>query len=342
MKKTMLKTLTLAACTASLLLTGCGSIQTDDGGGAAANAPAETTDVVHKDPYSEAVKIGFIPNVIGDSVAAAWIEGMEREFANFDTVTFQTYDGEASVDTQVKIIDDLINQKYDAIILQATDAAGLASSVKKAEAAGIPVITMNLDADTPHASLIAMVDYEGGKQVAHAMAAKIGGKGNVVIISATPGASKGENISRGFKEVLASDYPNITLLDEQTGEWLTENAYTVMNDFLTKHPQIDGVLCHNDAMAEGAAEAAKASGRLEGIQIWGMDGERKMLEYIEQGLCAGTIFTNCKDQGATAARMAIYHISAGIHPSNQTPVIKMAPIVVTPENVADIVEDMRW
>lgn len=341
MKTHVIKKLLTFTCAAALLLTGCSGIQTDDGSVGAGTAPVSEASS-GKDPYTEPVKIGFIPNVIGDSVAAAWIDGMERELANFDTVSFQTYDGEASVDTQVKIIDDLINQDYDAIILQATDAAGLAGSVKKAEAAGIPVITMNLDADTPHASLIAMVDYEGGKQVAHTMAQKIGGTGNVVIISATPGASKGENISRGFKEVMQNDYPGITILDEQTGEWLTENAYTVMNDFLTKHPQIDGVLCHNDAMAEGAAEAARAAGRLEGIQIWGMDGEQKMLEYIEQGLCAGTIFTNCKDQGAMAARMAIYHISAGVRASDKTPVIKMAPIVVTPENVAEITDDMRW
>lgn len=141
---------------------------------------------------------------------------------------------------------------------------------------------------------------------------------------------------------MQNDYPDIEILDEQTGEWLTEKAYTVMSDFLTKYPQIDGVICHNDAMAEGAAEAAKAAGRLDGMQIWGMDGESKMLEYIEQGLCTGTVYTDCKQQGAMCARMAMYHISTGVQPVAKTPVIKMAPIVVTKENVSDITENMRW
>lgn len=65
-----------------------------------------------------------------------------------------------------------------------------------------------------------------------------------------------------------------------------------MTNFLTKYPEIDAVFCHNDAMAEGAAEAAKAAGK--DIQIWGCDGETKMLEYIEQGLCTGTIYTDVK------------------------------------------------
>ena len=143
------------------------------------------------------------------------------------------YDGEASVDTEVQIMDELINQKYDAIILQATDAAGLAASVDKAEAAGIPVITCNLDADTVHTGLVSAVDVEAGEQIATSIGDSLGGQGKVVIISATPGATKGENIDKGFKAVMEEKYPDIEILDEQSGEWLTENANTVMTDFLT-------------------------------------------------------------------------------------------------------------
>ena len=116
---------------------------------------------------------------------------MQTYLGEFGNITLDVYDGEASVDTEVQIMDELINQKYDAIILQATDAAGLASSVDKAEAAGIPVITVNMDADTTHAGMVTMVDIEAGEKVAEAIGESLGGKGNVVIISATPGASKG-------------------------------------------------------------------------------------------------------------------------------------------------------
>lgn len=115
-----------------------------------------------------------------------------------------------------------------------------------------------------------------------------------------------------------------------------------MTNFLTKYPEIDAVFCHNDAMAEGAAEAAKAAGK--DIQIWGCDGETKMLEYIEQGLCTGTIYTDVKNQGAVSAQFAMYAINSGITGANlsETPIVKMSSITVTGENVGQISENMRW
>lgn len=317
---------------------GCGSVKTDN----EVSSSDSTEKAAGKDVYSEDVKIAFLPNVIGDSVAAAWAEGMQTYLGEFENITLDVYDGEASVDTEVQIMDELINQEYDAIILQATDAAGLAASVDKAEAAGIPVITVNMDADTTHAGMVTMVDVEAGEKVADAIGESLGGEGNVVIISATPGASKGEQLDKGFKAVMEEKYPNIEILDEQSGEWLTENANTVMTDFLTKYPDIDAVFCHNDAMAEGAAEAVKAAGR--DLQVWGCDGETKMMEYIEQGLCTGTVYTDVKNQGAVAAQFALYAIGSGITASNlsETPIVKMSSITVTADNVADITDNMRW
>jgi ribose transport system substrate-binding protein len=348
MKRKFLSIALVAAVMLSSALAGCGKVAVDQQTSSPASASSDsakgaTVAAAAKKPYSDKIKIAFVPNVIGDSVATAWGDGAQKELAVFTNVTFQRFDGKASAETQVQIMQDLINQKYDAIILQCADSAALADSVKQAETAGIPVITLNLDATTPHTALIAMVDYEAGALVAKSMAKSINDEGNVVIIQATAGASRGELLESGFRDEMAN-HTKIKILDAQSGEWLTEKANVVMNDFLTKYKKIDGVFCHNDAMAEGASQAAEAAGRLKDIKIWGADGESKALEYIEKGKMAGTIYTNCYDQGATAARMAMYSIGAQVNASSfaSTPVIKMAPIVVTSETVASISKDIRW
>ena len=123
-----------------------------------------------------------------------------------------------------------------------------------------------------------------------------------------------------------------------------EKANTTMANFLTSYPdQIDAVFAHNDQMAEGAGMACQAAG-VEGIQIWGANGETKAMEYIEQGIITGTVYTNCYDQGATALRLLMMYIGSDIDISDweATPVIKMPPITVTKDNVDTITDDMRW
>ena len=296
-----------------------------------------------KNPYKDQLKIGFIIDNIGHPVGNAWKVGAEEEVAAYPNITLQCFDGKSSAETEIQQMTDLINQQYDGILLQATDSAALAASVREAEAAGIPVITLNLDADTPHTALVAMVDYEAGRMVADAIAASIGNKGNVVIIQASPGASRGINLEAGFEDEL-KNFPDITLLDKQSGEWLTEKANEVMRDFLTKYDKIDGVFCENDAMAEGASQAAEAMGRLGEMVLWGADGESKALDYIEQGKMTGTIYTNCFDQGKTAFRLMLFALGSDIQPSafTATPVVKMCPVVVTKDNLNLIPANIRW
>ncbi|MEA4929690.1 MAG: sugar ABC transporter substrate-binding protein [Candidatus Limiplasma sp.] len=296
-----------------------------------------------KNPYTDTLKIGFIIDNIGHPVGNAWKVGAEEEVAAYPNITLQCFDGKSSAETEIQQMTDLINQKYDGILLQATDSAALAASVREAEAAGIPVITLNLDADTPHTALVAMVDYEAGRMVAQAIAKSINDTGNVLIIQATPGASRGINLEAGFEDEL-KNHPGITLLDKQSGEWLTEKANEVMRDFMTKYDKIDGVFCENDAMAEGASQAAEAMGRLGEMVIWGADGESKALEYIEQGKMTGTIYTNCFDQGKTAFRLMLYALNSEIQPSTftATPVVKMSPIVATKDNLDLIPASIRW
>ena len=72
---------------------GCGSVKTDN----EVSSSDSTEKAAGKDVYSEDVKIAFLPNVIGDSVAAAWAEGMQTYLGEFENITLDVYDGEASV-----------------------------------------------------------------------------------------------------------------------------------------------------------------------------------------------------------------------------------------------------
>lgn len=348
-KKSILKGLAvgMAACA----LVACSSenaTSRDEGTTAPATNSTAATSAATKtrlNPYDgeTEIKIAYIAHDISTPNNQGWLEGIQRECAAWDNITILEYNADSSAETQVTQVADAVNQGCQAIILQCSDGTALASAVDDAEAAGVPVITLNLDAYTTHSALVMAVDYDAGRMAAEGMAKQMGEEGNVVIIEGVAGLTRTDNLEKGFKDTIAK-YPNIKVLDAQAANFEKETATTVMNSFLQNYDDIDGVFAINDAMAEGAALAVESAGKTGSMYIWGADGEKDALTMIENGQMAGTIYTNSWDQGSTAAKIALMLINSEYSYTclSETPQVIMECTVVTPETVGTIAEADRW
>ena len=148
---------------------------------------------------------------------------------------------------------------------------------------------------------------------------------------------------KGFRDTI-SQYSGIEIIGSQAANFEKETAMSVMNSFMQANDKIDGVFAINDAMAEGAALAAESANRLDGMVIWGADGEKDALAMIESGQLTGTIYTNCWDEGSTAAKIALLMIGSeySYDVLSKTPVINMEPVVVTKDTVGQILPEDRW
>ncbi|GHV72705.1 hypothetical protein AGMMS49940_00070 [Spirochaetia bacterium] len=294
-------------------------------------------------PYRDPVKIAYVAHDIGTPVNQAWFDGMKREIVDYPNITIQGFDGKSSAENQVKIMDEIITQKYNAIILQASDNAALAPSVTAAEKAGIVVITLNLTVDSAHAGFVKMADYDAGRLVGEQLAKQFNNKGKFVIIQGIVGGIRPAQLELGFREALAK-HSGMEILAAQPADFRKDKAMTVMNSFLQTYSQIDGVFAINDAMAMGASLAAESAGRLSGMAIWGADGERDALVMIEQGKLAGTIYTNCFEEGSTCLKLALYVLGSEYDTSNVTVtgVMAMQPIIATRATVGNIAQEDRW
>ncbi|OYO59643.1 monosaccharide ABC transporter substrate-binding protein (CUT2 family) [Lachnotalea glycerini] len=305
-------------------------------------ATASTKEV--KNPYVDDIKIAYVAHDISTPVNQAWLEGIQRECEYYPNITIQSFNGDSSAENQVKIMSEVINQDYDAIIIQCSDGAALADSVAQAESAGIPVITLNLDADTTHSALVQMVDYDAGRLIADKIAEEIGQEGNIVVIQGIAGVSRTDNLEQGFRDTMEKSYPNIKIVASQAADFEKEKATTVMTSFLSQFSDIKAVFAINDAMAEGASLAVQNAGRLNDMVIWGADGEKDALAMIEEGTLTGTIYTNCWDQGSTAAKIALLMIGSEYDSSvlSKTPQVIMEPVIATKDTVGEIAAEDRW
>ena len=343
MKKKALALL-MAAVMALSMGTAVSAARRDESADAA--APSGNSNKVRVDPYAgDEVKIAYIAHDIGTPNNQGWKEGIERECASWSNIKVDSYGAEESAEKQVQIMTDCINQGYNAIILQCSDGTALAPSVKQAEEAGIPVITVNLDCSstTVHSALVMAVDYDAGRMAAEKMAEQMGEEGDIAIIQGVPGLARTDNLEQGFRDTIAN-YSGISIVDAQSAAFQKDTAMTVMNSFLQSYPDLKGVFAINDAMAEGAALAAESANKKGEICIWGADGEKDALAMIESGDMAGTIYTNSWDEGSTAAKIALLMIGSEYDYTvlSETPKVIMEPIVVTAENVDTIAEEDRW
>lgn len=348
MSRSKLFAVILGVLVVALFLTACGAGGNAPAQGAAANsAPTTNANVAPAEaaaPSTGPWKVAYVPTQIGQPVTKAWATGLESVFKQFPNVTYQAFDGQMKAEIQVSVLEDLINQGYNAIVLQPVDAAALSAVVQKAESKGIPVITLNTPVKAKHTAVVQMADVEAGYAVGVEMCKQLNNQGNVAIIQSPPGALLGVNREKGFRDALAAKCPEVKIVGAQNGEWNKDKAITIMNAFLQANDKLDGVFAVNDIMAEGAMVAAESAGRLDQIKIWGANGQSSALKLIEEGKIAGTAYNNSIDQGMVAGNMVMYLLTSGGGPSKApaTGVIKISPFAATKDTVGLISASDRW
>src|SRR5579871_783648 len=109
---------------------------------AALAAPAKMVD-------TKGMKVGVVLETLSHPLIKYWGDECARQGKGFG-MDVSVQDGERNVQKQTSQVEAFISQGVNFIVLQATVAAGLSPSVKKAEQNGIPVITLNQDVAVPH------------------------------------------------------------------------------------------------------------------------------------------------------------------------------------------------
>ncbi|MCX0271856.1 substrate-binding domain-containing protein [Nocardia zapadnayensis] len=191
------------------------------------------------------------------------------------------------VNVQASQIDQFINQKVDAILVNPVQAGSLGPQVAAAKAAGIPFVDVN--ASLKNSDIDGSVqpdDVAAGAQEAQMMVDRLGGKGNVVILQGPLGGSGEIDRGAGIDSVLAK-YPGIKVLAKDTANWKRDEAVNKMKNWVSAFGDtIDGVISQNDDMGLGALQALTEAGRQ--VPIVGIDGIEDGLRAVKNGQFIGT------------------------------------------------------
>jgi len=184
-------------------------------------------------------------------------------------------DGNNDPARQNNQLSDFVAQGYDAIFLNPTDSKAAGQGVKRANAAGIPVFTFDVQVTDEEAkdlivSHIGSDNYQGGRLAAESMMAVTGDEGNIAIVSYPEITSCLLRVN-GFRDYLEEKDSKLEIVTELSGSANSNDAYNAATDILQSHPDIVGIFAINDPSALGTYAAVVRAGRQKDLTVIGFD-----------------------------------------------------------------------
>jgi ABC-type sugar transport system substrate-binding protein len=212
-------------------------------------------------------------------------------------VELRFYDGQQKQDNQIEAVRKLIIQRVDVIGISPIVETGWEEVFQEAKDAGIPIILVDRRATVPddlYVSYLGSDFLEEGRNAARTMANLVNGKANIVELVGTIGSAPANDRYTGFREIL-KHYPEMKIIDSQSGDFTRARGKEVMATFLQKYGKtITAVFAHNDDMALGAIESIEDYGLKPGkdIKIVSVDAARGAFEAMIAGKLNATVECN--------------------------------------------------
>ncbi|PPQ35792.1 sugar ABC transporter substrate-binding protein [Rhodopila globiformis] len=190
--------------------------------------------------------------------AANMVKAMAAAPDMKDKVDLEVQVAGPNAQRQIQQINAMVQAGAKAIIVFPISPTALNQVVHHACEAGVLVIAYDGEITEPCAYNVHIDQHEAGRVTAEWLVKKMGGKGNLVVITGVPGTSVDLQRTQSAKEVF-SKYPDIHIIAEGVGMWSQAVARTELTKILATHPwsEINGlwmqVGCYTAASMENGA-----------------------------------------------------------------------------------------
>ena len=207
------------------------------------------------------------------------------------TVSFEGPETEAMVDKQIDMLSAALAKKPKAIGLAALDSQAAIPLLKKAQAAGIPIIAFDSGVKSDIPVTTATTDNKAAAALAaDKLAALIGDEGDVAVVAHDQTSSTGTDRRDGFLDQMKAKHPKVKIVTVQYGGGDHLKSTEVTKSILQANPKIKGIFGTNEGSAIGVVNAAREMKRK--VVIVGFDSGKQQKAAITSGEMAGAITQN--------------------------------------------------
>lgn len=182
--------------------------------------------------------------------------------------------------TACEALEQIVAKKPAGIITVAWDAA-MNPGIKKAQAAGIPIILVEAESGEYGDCYIGLDNVDAGRETAEQLL-KFGGKSGKLLVIGNWGSTNIDQKFQGLKEGLAGT--GWEIVGDQDGECEAEASLRAAKDLLNNHPDATAFVGLDSACGAAIGTAMEELGIAPGkLTVVVADREDAMLDYIRSG-----------------------------------------------------------
>src|ERR1700756_879242 len=261
----------------------------------------------------KALKIVMVPKFTGTAYFAATEKGAKEAVAELkgkgSDIDFNyTGPSAANTDEQIRMIDDLVAQKPDAIIIAASNADAMVPVAKKAKASGIKVITYDGDVADPTARqwFVNQGTFtQAGAALVDVVAEQAGASSRFAVVSTDPGAFSQNSWIAAMKAQMQAKHPKMQLVDIRYGLGKPAESFSAAQDLTNKfRGQLDAIVAPTVVALPKVAEAVEQEGLTGKIVVTGMSTPKDMMEFVMRGTVKTVVLWHPVDLGYLAVYVA--------------------------------------
>ena len=233
---------------------------------------------------------------------------------------------------QIRVVEDMIARRVDAIVLAPLDDTALVPVATEAHREGIPVIIFdsNINWDD-RVTFVATDNFEGGASAARRMGELLEGRGKVIVMRYQEGSASTNRREEGFLETIRGMEGIEVVSDNQYGGATTETAFSTAENLLTRFEEVDGIFTPNESTTFGMLRALQESDRAGRVKLVGFDASEALVGALREGHIHGLVVQNPVRMGREAIGAAVAKLDGDTVPAR----VDTGAVVVTAESMEE-------
>ncbi|ACD18516.1 substrate-binding domain-containing protein [Paraburkholderia phytofirmans] len=278
------------------------------------------------------LKIALVLKSLGDPFTIAMAsaaQNYQQHYASQFDLTVRGTATESDTTGQIRMVEEMIKAKMNAIVIAPTDSKALTAVVARAIKAGVIVVSIDnpLDEAFQDAAGISVPfvgpnNRKGAQQVSNYLAERLKTGDQVGVIEGSSADRNAQQRTDGCRD--AMNAAGINIVAVQTGDWEYGKGRDAASKMLSEHPQIRGLMCGNDNMAMGAVDAVRDAGRTGGVYVTGYNDIDAIKPLIADGRVLATV-------NQFAARQAVFGVDVALKAvTEQRKQSELSSVIETP------------